>query len=484
MSAHHVPPSLVLEETDGAGLRLYLGGDLQFDTADEAIYHERLAHPAMSVALARFEAPLDLLVVGGGDGLLVRELLRHDAVRAVRVVDVDARVVAFARDRFAAFNQGALDDPRVRVTIADAREVLDELGHFHAVFSDLTFPGSLADCALFTRDWFARLQTRTRPGGVLAVNALSPEKTTGAFWCVHQTLRAAGWHPVPMHFDVPSFRDLGYGRWGAFLASDRPIERAEVFDRTWPDGLTTLDPVALRACFAFPRAWAVACGNAHPALDDGRTLFEAILDGPSSPFLDQDGATLDFLGRDDFGPIPLAIETGALPRLRDWLARRPGSGIDDLLAHVPLNHRVVTRELVRAWSEHLVPMLHALDLRRLVRALLKRAAALPSRLVEELRRFRALLARGLNPFDDPLTWGWRFFSVLMLVLVLSQTALPSAAYAKGGFFGGGYRGGSHYHSSGSSGHSQDPEALRRVLGGAMMLGGLGGAAFSLRKKSN
>ena len=61
-------------------LRLYLGGDLQFDTDDEAIYHERLAHPALLAARARFETPLDLLVLGGGDGLLVRELLRHEGV--------------------------------------------------------------------------------------------------------------------------------------------------------------------------------------------------------------------------------------------------------------------------------------------------------------------------------------------------------------------------------------------------------------------
>ena len=71
--------TLVLERRPG-GLRLYLGGDLQFDTDDEAIYHERLAHPALLAAQARFDGPLNLLVLGGGDGLLVRELLRHEGV--------------------------------------------------------------------------------------------------------------------------------------------------------------------------------------------------------------------------------------------------------------------------------------------------------------------------------------------------------------------------------------------------------------------
>ena len=72
--------TLVLERRPGK-LRLYLGGDLQFDTDDEPIYHERLAHPALLAARARFEEPLNLLVLGGGDGLLVRELLRHERRR-------------------------------------------------------------------------------------------------------------------------------------------------------------------------------------------------------------------------------------------------------------------------------------------------------------------------------------------------------------------------------------------------------------------
>jgi hypothetical protein len=97
-----------------------------------------------------------------------------------------------------------------------------------------------------------------------------------------------------------------------------------------------------------------------------------------------------------------------------------------------------------------------LDLRRLVSALLRRAAALPGRLVAELKRFRALLSRGEDPVANFTTWGWRFFSVLMLVLVLAQTAMPTAVYAKG--FGhyvpsprvGSYFGGSVYAPGWSS----------------------------------
>jgi hypothetical protein len=98
---------------------------------------------------------------------------------------------------------------------------------------------------------------------------------------------------------------------------------------------------------------------------------------------------------------------------------------------VPLGHRIVTRELVMEWAHHLIQVASTLDLRRLVSALLRRAAALPGRLVAELKRFRAFLSRREDPVANFTTWGWRFFSVLMLVLVLAQTAMPTAVYAKG-----------------------------------------------------
>ena len=153
--------TLVLERRPG-GLRLYLGGDLQFDTDDEAIYHERLAHPALLAARARFEGPLNLLVLGGGDGLLVRELLRHEGVASVRVIDYNPEVLALAGTELAPWNGSSLADNRVVVEVADVREALAKAGSFHAIFSDLTAPGTLADCGLFTRDWFQ--SARRAPG--------------------------------------------------------------------------------------------------------------------------------------------------------------------------------------------------------------------------------------------------------------------------------------------------------------------------------
>ncbi len=170
----------------------------------------------------------------------------------------------------------------------------------------------------------------------------------------------------------------------------------------------------------------------RPASDAGRTLYEYLLDATAiEP--GEAGETVCFLGFDDpFPPPEPATATVPSPKLKGWLDRQPGTGIDDLLMCVPLGHRIVTRELVMEWAGHLTQVASTLDLRRLISALLRRAAALPGRLVAELKRFRAFLSRGEDPVANFTTWGWRFFSVLMLVLVLAQTAMPTAVYAKGG----------------------------------------------------
>ena len=213
--------------------------------------------------------------------------------------------------------------------------------------------------------------------------------------------------------------------------------------------LRTLDRPGLLDCFEFPRQQADSRTTIRPASDAGRTLYEYLLDAIA---IDpgEAGETVCFLGFDDpFPPPEPAIATVPSPKLKGWLDRQPGTGIDDLLMCVPLSHRIVTRELVMQWAGHLMRVASTLNLRRLTSALLRRAAALPGRLVAELKRFRALLAQGEDPAANITTWGWRFFSVLMLVLVLAQTAMPTSAYAKGGvghsapapgtrtFFGGG-----------------------------------------------
>jgi spermidine synthase len=459
--------TLVLERRPG-GLRLYLGGDLQFDTADEAIYHEWLAHPALLVARARFEGPLNLLVLGGGDGLLVRELLRHEEVASLRVIDYNPEVLALAGTEIALWNGSSLADNRVVVEVADVREALAKAGSFHAIFSDLTCPGTLADCGLFTRDWFQKLRAHLEPGGILALNGLSPDQTPAAYWCVYQTLRSAGLAALPGRSRIPSFAELGYGEWGFFLGSDRAITPVEVRSVPIPQGVRTLDGPGLVDCFEFPRQHADQRTAIRPACDVGRTLYEYLLDAtPIEPGEAEE--TVCFLGFDDpFPPPEPATATVPSLKLKEWLDRQPGTGIDDLLMCVPLGHRIVTRELVMEWAQQLIQVASTLDFRRLISALLRRAAALPGQLVAELKRFRAFLSRGDDPVANFTTWGWRFFSVLMLVLILAQTAMPTAVYAKGGVGHSGHSHGTYY-----GGSPYPPGWYARPWGGGYVFGGPG-----------
>jgi spermidine synthase len=423
--------TLVLERRPG-GLRLYLGGDLQFDTDDEAIYHDRLAHPGLLAARARFGGPLNLLVLGGGDGLLVRELLRHEGVASVRVIDYNPQVLALAGTELAPWNGSSLADNRVVVEVADVRKALANTGSFHAIFSDLTCPATLADCEVFTRDWYQNLRAHLEPGGILAVNGLSPDKTPAAYWCIYQTLRSAGLAALPGRSRVPSFAELGYGEWGFFLGSDRAITSVEVHSIPIPQGVRTLDGPGLVDCFDFPRKQADQRTMIRPSSDVGRTLYEYLLDATAIEPGDTE-ETVCFLGFDDpFPPPEPATATVPSLKLKRWLDRQPGTGIDDLLMCVPLGNRIVTRGLVMEWADHLIQVASTLNLRRLTSALLRRAAAIPGRLVAELKRFCRFLSRGEDPVANFTTWGWRFFSVLMLVLVLAQTALPTSVYAKGG----------------------------------------------------
>ena len=237
---------------------------------------------------------------------------------------------------------------------------------------------------------------------------------------MYQTLRSAGLAALPGRSRIPCFAELGYGDWGFFVGSDRAITSDEVCSAPLPRGVRTLDASGLVECFEFPRQQADLRTAIRPASDTGRTLFEYLLDATEiEP--GEAGETVCFLGFDDpFPPPEPATAIVPSPKLKGWLDRQPGTGIDDLLMCVPLSHRIVTRELVVEWAAHLMQVTRTLDLRRLVSALLRRAAALPGRLVAELNRFRGFLAEGEDPAANFTTWGWRFFSVLMLVIVLAR----------------------------------------------------------------
>jgi spermidine synthase len=227
-----------------AGFQLFLNGNLQFSSADEYRYHEALVHPAM---LAADAPPRRVLILGGGDGLALREVLAHPSVEAVTLVDLDPAMTSLAR-RFpalGALNRQAFADRRVTVTNDDAMVWLaDQPGLWDAIIVDFPDPNNFALGKLYTRLFYRRLLARLAPGGAVSVQATSPLFARRSYWCIIETMRAAGFAVRPYHVTVPSF-----GVWGYALA-----RRAPFAPPTHAPGvaLRFLNDAALAAMFELP----------------------------------------------------------------------------------------------------------------------------------------------------------------------------------------------------------------------------------------
>ncbi|MGB3618248.1 MAG: polyamine aminopropyltransferase [Catalinimonas sp.] len=193
---------------------LYLNGNQQLSTLDEAMYHEPLVHPALSLV----GQPRDVLVLGGGDGGAVREVLKYPSVRSVRLVDLDPAMTELGRTHpvLLDFNEGALLDGRVSITNQDGYRFLEvDSGYYDAVIVDLPDPRTVELSRLYSLEFYELCARHLRPGGVLVTQAGSPYYATRAFRCVERTLTAAGFAGVPMHNQV-----LTMGEWG-WIVADR-----------------------------------------------------------------------------------------------------------------------------------------------------------------------------------------------------------------------------------------------------------------------
>lgn len=222
--------------------RLYLNGHLQFSSRDEYRYHEALVHPGLaSVAL-----PRRALVLGGGDGLAVREILRYPSIESVTLVDLDPEMTRLfsTHPLLVRLNQGALKDRRVRIVNADAFPWLESNREtFDFIVADFPDPNSYSLGKLYTTAFYRLLKRALAAGGAAAVQSTSPMFARQSFWCIHETMKAAGFRTYPYHAYVPSF-----GEWGYVLATHgdwRPPERL-------PAGLRFLTAQNVASLFEFP----------------------------------------------------------------------------------------------------------------------------------------------------------------------------------------------------------------------------------------
>ncbi len=164
---------ICVTETYDFGLALMLDGRVQFTERDEAVYHEALVHPVM---LAH-RNPERVLIVGGGDGLALREVLKHNCVKRAELVDLDEAVIEVCRRHFRKILSGAFEDPRVRVHIGEGREFLEKAPerHYDIVILDLTDPlGGGPEKLLYTIEFYKLVRKALKEEGLMATQATSP----------------------------------------------------------------------------------------------------------------------------------------------------------------------------------------------------------------------------------------------------------------------------------------------------------------------
>src|SRR4051812_11744329 len=193
-------------------LRLWLNSHLQFSSRDEYRYHEALVHPGLSAR----PAARRVLVLGGGDGLAVRELLKHP-VESITLVDLDPEMTRLfsTHPTLVALNRGSLSSPKVHVVNDDAFVWLDRHPDmFDFVVVDFPDPNNYGVGKLYTTAFYRLLARHVSRDGLVVVQATSPLFAPQSYWCIAETMKQAGLHTYPYHLYVPSF-----GEWGFVLAS-------------------------------------------------------------------------------------------------------------------------------------------------------------------------------------------------------------------------------------------------------------------------
>ena len=223
-------------------VRLFLNRNLQFSSRDEYRYHEALVHPG----LAALPQARKILVLGGGDGLAVREILRYPQVESVTLVDLDPAMTRLFSNAplLRRLNDDALNDARVAIINDDAARWLEEhTDVFDFVVVDFPDPSNFALGKLYTTSFYRLLKRHLAPDGRIVVQSTSPYYARRAFWTIVTTLEAAGFKTAPYHALVPSF-----GEWGYVLVG----EETPILPTSYPEGLRFLTVENTPSLFRFP----------------------------------------------------------------------------------------------------------------------------------------------------------------------------------------------------------------------------------------
>lgn len=466
------------------GIAFYINGELQFHSNDEAIYHEYLTIPAIALAAKRFpNQSLRVLICGGGDGLAARDILRFSQVSHIDLVDYSPEVITLGKQDFASFNQNSLVNAKVSIHICEAFSFLQRLVQefcieednpnyrYHAIICDFTYPASIAETQIYTLEWFFLLKQALISDGIIATNAVSPDRNTLAFWCIYQTMQASGLAVKPMQLEIPSFINHDYGKWGFLLASEQTIARSEIEALELPLNLRELRLEDLRQVFIFDQAIAQVRHSVILHQRNSSQLLFYLLNRLPIPNLDTAAAqekSIDFLDIQDSQTAIATIHHNSSQNLRQNLPISDPMGLDALAKAwlkqletnpnyllIPAQHHSHTPEISQEWLGRVKQLLTQIDFSRLITKLLERSPELPHEITTDLYELKTKLINfqkseqidqlsQLSPQDSlprvydnsatkpafNLTTA-KVIALLSLTLLVANLAAPDAVFAKG-----------------------------------------------------
>jgi spermidine synthase len=228
------------------GYALFLNGNLQFNSFDEYRYHEALVHPAFAAYGAN---PKRILVLGGGDGLAVREILKYPTVESVTLVDLDPEMTKVSKSvpALGELNKHSLEDARVSIINNDAFVWLDndEIEPFDVAIVDFPDPNNFALGKLYTTRFYNLLKSKLKPDSAVVIQTTSPLFARQSYWCIVKTMETAGFSVKPYQTTVPSF-----GIWGYALAKIQPFETPSKLSENIE--LKFLNDQSFASMFVFP----------------------------------------------------------------------------------------------------------------------------------------------------------------------------------------------------------------------------------------
>jgi len=222
--------------------RMYIDGHIQFSERDEHRYHESLVHPVMSLPGPRQH----ILILGGGDGLAAREVLKYREVKSIKLVDIDPQITEFSA-KFPALknlNNNSLRHEKLKVINQDAFNYIYQSQQvFDRIIIDMPDPHNEALSKLYSREFYHMLRNHLHPQGAMVTQSSSPFFARKTFWSIEKTLRSAGLSTFSYHLTVPSF-----GIWGYHIASLQPV-RTDQFKIIVPTRYLTEEVLAAASVF-------------------------------------------------------------------------------------------------------------------------------------------------------------------------------------------------------------------------------------------